>query len=157
MDDFETFKIRRNLLPVSPAPPAGDAPSARAIEDAASAGRWTRMDDELAELVVDSADDPVAAGVRGAPADVRMLTYRLDDLTLECELGSDALWGQTVWSGGGPAPRVRLELVTPDGAATPMDLDAEGRFLLQRVRPGPVGIRCIREGRPRAMTPWFLG
>jgi hypothetical protein len=157
MDDDETMKILRNSLRAAPASHAGTVPSVRAIEDAVSAGQWIRMDDELAELVADSADDPVPVGVRGPAAAARMLTYRLDDLTLECEVAADALWGQAVWSQGAPGPRVRLELVTPDGAARSMDVDDEGRFLLQRVPPGPVGIRCTRDGRPRAMTPWFLG
>ncbi|HEY6748923.1 MAG TPA: hypothetical protein VI357_24800 [Mycobacteriales bacterium] len=157
MDDDETMRILRGSLRAAPASMPGTVPSLRAIEDAVSAGRWIRMDDEFAELVADSADHPISAGVRGSAGAARMLTYRLDDLTLECELATDALWGQAIWSRGAPNPLLKLELVTPDGGVTPMDLDAEGRFLLQRVPPGPVGIRCIREGRPRAMTPWFLG
>jgi hypothetical protein len=154
MDDDEMMSILGSALRATPESGAGATPSARALEQAVRAGRWVRIDEELAELVTDSAHEPVLTGLRGPADEVRMLTYRLDDLTLECEVGSDALWGQAVGSAG--ASPVRLELLTPDGAAAPLDVDADGRFLLSPVPAGPLGIRCIRDGRPPAMTPWFL-
>lgn len=149
MDDDETMNLLRNLLDLSQVP---TAPTARAMEQAVSAGRWVRLDEELGELLADSADEPALAGVRGATGEATMMTYRFDDLTVVCEVGSEGLWGQIE---SGAAPGLRLELVTPDGTATPIEVDAHGRFVVAQMPPGPVGVRCIRDGR-RAMTPWFV-
>jgi hypothetical protein len=151
MDDDEIMLFLREVLDF---PSTAPIPSDRAIEQAVTAGRWVRIDEEFAELLADSADDPVLAGVRGPAGGARMMTYRFDDLTLQCEVGSEGLWGQ-VGAGGAP-PGVALELVTPDGAATPLQLDAYGRFMETQLPAGPVCIRCIRAGGPRAMTPWFV-
>jgi hypothetical protein len=150
MDDHEILKLLREAL--SPAAQeAGEKPPAHVTEAAYAAGDWTRLDYELAMLLADSADSVGAAGVRAAPTDLRQLTYSLDDLTIECELGPDALLGQVV-----PASGLRLELVTPDGESRPLDVDAEGRFLVQPPPTGPVGVRCTRAGRQAVLTPWLL-
>lgn len=150
MDDHEILRLLREAL--SPAGPATDEnPPAQVVEAALAAGDWTRLDYELAALVADSADSTAAAGVRAATADLRLLTYAWEDLTIECELGAGALLGQVV-----PASGLRLELVTPDGESRPMEIDAEGRFLVQPLPAGPVGIRCIRAGRQAVLTPWLL-
>jgi hypothetical protein len=150
MDDHEILKLLREAL--SPATPeAGEEPPAHVIEAAFAAGGWTRLDHELAELVADSADRLATAGVRAGPTDLRQLTYSMEDLTIECELGAGALLGQVV-----PAAGLRLELVEPDGESRPLEMDEAGRFLLQPPPAGPVGIRCIRPGRQAVLTPWLL-
>jgi len=55
-----------------------------------------------------------------------------------------------------PASGLRLELVRPDGQSRPLEVDPEGRFLLQPPPTGPVGIRCTRPGRQAVLTPWLL-
>ena len=150
MDDDETMKVLRSLLDLSHVP---TGPPGRAIEQAVSAARWVRVDEELGELLADSADEPALAGVRGATGEATMMTYRFDDLTVVCEVGSEGLWGQ-IESGAAP-PGLRLELVTPDGTATPLEVDAHGRFMVTQMPPGPVCVRCRRDGR-RAITPWFV-
>lgn len=150
MDDHEILTLLGEAL--SPAGlETGDEPPAHVIEAAFAAGDWARIDYELAELVADSADSLATTGVRAASADLRQLTYSLRDLTIECELGAAALLGQVV-----PASGLRLELIRPDGRSRPLEVDAEGRFLLQPPPSGPVGIRCTRPGRQVVLTPWLL-
>lgn len=150
MDDHEILRVLREAL--SPAAPGATGyPPAQAVQAAVAAGGWTRLDYELAALMADSADSVATAGVRSGPAELRQLTYLLEDLTIECELGPDALLGQVV-----PAAELRLELVTPDGGSRSLDVDADGRFMLRPPPTGPVGIRCTRAGRQTVLTPWLL-
>jgi hypothetical protein len=150
MDDHEILRMLGEAL--SPAGLGTDEePPAHVMEAAFAAGDWVRVDYELAELVADSADNLATAGVRAVPTDLRQLTYSLRDLTIECELGAGALVGQVV-----PASGLRLDLIRPDGQSRPLEVDAEGRFLLQLPPTGPVGIRCTRPGRQAVLTPWLL-
>jgi hypothetical protein len=152
MDDDEIMNILREALSPLPETAKTDAPPAHVVGAALAAGDWLRLDHELAELVADSTDRAAASEVRGAAdSEFRQLTYRFDDLTIDCELTPEALRGQAA-----PAERLRLELVAPDGRSTLLDVGLDGRFLVQPPPVGPVGIRCVRPGRPRAMTPWFL-
>ena len=124
--------------------------SSRSTEAAESAFRWLRVDDELAELVFDSADAPMLAGVRGA-APLRQLTYRFDDLLIDCEVSHDTLLGQLI-----PVLPARVELWSVDGARRPLDLDEDGRFVAKPPPGGPVSIRCSRAGHKDIVTPWLL-
>ncbi len=123
--------------------------SPRSIAAAESAFHWIRVDDELAGLVFDSADEEAPAGVRGGVR--RQLTYRFDDLLIDCEVGPDALLGQLI-----PATPARIELWSADGARRALDLDDEGRFAVRPAPAGPVSIRCSRAGRTDVVTPWLL-
>jgi hypothetical protein len=150
MDDREILKVLCDAL--SPVRSSEDEdPPPQVLDAAYAAGDWLLMDDRLAELVLDSADSLVTPGVRGSPGETRQLTYRLDDLTIECELAPDALLGQVV-----PVAGVAVELVGPEGPSRAVDQDADGRFLVRPRPRGPVGIRCTRPDRPRVMTPWLL-
>ena len=155
MDDHEILNVLREALSHDDAG-AAEYPPASAVEAAVAAGRWTRLDYELAALT-DSAEsgEPVAgvraAGVRADPVELRHLTYSLEDLTIVCELGPSGLAGLVV-----PATGLRLELVMPNGSSRQLDLDVDGRFLLDPPPAGPVGIRCTRPGRQAVLTPWLL-
>jgi hypothetical protein len=149
MDDHETMEILREAL--SPGPSGDEDPPDRVVEGAYAAGSWVVLDAQLAELVADSAHTRAAMGVRAPLADPHQMTYRLHDLTVECELDADALLGEVT-----PAQVLRLELVQPDGTHRPVDLDADGRFLVRPRPRGPVAIRCTRTGGPAIVTPWFL-
>jgi hypothetical protein len=146
MDDHEIMEILREAL--SPGPSGDEDPPDRVLESAYSAGSWVLLDAQLAELV---ADTPAAMGVRAPLANPHQMTYRLHDLTVECELDADALLGEVT-----PAQVLRLELFQPDGTYRPVDLDADGRFLVRPRPRGPVAIRCTRAGGPAIVTPWFL-
>jgi len=150
MTDDELITVLRAAL-------AGDGPApaqvpASAVAAAEAAFGWVSTGDLLAELVFDSADPTslVPTRRRGAAA-ARQLSYRSDGLDIECEVTADGLLGQVE-----PAGHVRLELLGHAGEPVPLDLDDEGRFLSERVPPGPVCIRCRRPGRPDVLTPWLL-
>jgi hypothetical protein len=149
MDDDEMLKLLRQALADGG---GNDEVPAAVVAAAVAAGGWLRLDDELAELVADSADEPVAPGVRGTETGgYRQLSYELDDRSVDCELLPDGLLGQITPAGG-----VTLSVVTPDGTERPMPLDRDGRFLL-RPLPGPTfALRCTRPGRPAVLTPWVL-
>jgi hypothetical protein len=149
MDDDETLEVLRRSL--ADGAPDGDLPAA-VLTAAEAAGGWARLDDELAVLVADSADEPVAAGVRGSAVDARQLTWVAGDLTVECELVPDGLVGQAVPAEDG----LSVELVGPDGSVRPLELRPDGSFLVRPAPDGPVGIRCHRPGRPSTLTPWLL-
>ena len=143
MDDDELMIVLRSVL----AP--GEAVTRRSIESAESAFQWLRTEDDLAELVFDSVDAEPLAGVRGVLQ--RQLTYRFDDLQIDCEVSHDALLGQVI-----PAVPARVELWSADGVRQALDLDHEGRFMAEPTPVGPITIRCSREGHHDVVTPWLL-
>jgi hypothetical protein len=143
MDDDELMVVLRDVL----AP--GEEVSQRSITSAESAFQWLRIEDDLADLVFDSVDAGSLAGVRGARQ--RQLTYRFDDLQIDCEVGHDALLGQLI-----PAVPARVELWSAGGVRQALDLDHEGRFMAEPTPVGPITIRCSREGHHDVVTPWLL-
>jgi hypothetical protein len=143
MNDDELMIVLREVLAED------EQVSPRSTEAAESAFRWLRVDDELAELVFDSADTATLAGVRGAPQ--RQLTYRFDDLLIDCEVSHDTLLGQLI-----PLTPARVELWSADGARRLLDLDKDGRFVAKPPPSGPVNIRCSRPGHNDIVTPWLL-
>ena len=149
-EDQEMLKVLREAMSPDPSGEEEDPP-ARALDAAYAAGEWVRLDEELAELVADSAEMAAPLGVRASQAYSRQLTFQLEDLTLECELDADALLGQVA-----SARDLRLEVVWPDGSRRPIDLDADGRFLVRPRPRGPVAIRCTGPAGPAIVTPWFL-
>jgi hypothetical protein len=105
---------------------------------------WRTLDAELAALVEDSAEQPLA-GVRGGGP--RLLTFEADDTAVVVEVSAvgDArrLLGQLV------EPRAaRIEVRHPGGTTT-VDADDLGRFAAAEIPAGPVSIVC-RFGPPSA-------
>jgi hypothetical protein len=143
MNDDELMIVLREVLAED------ERVSPRSIEAAESAFRWLRVEDELAELVFDSADTVTLAGVRGAP--LRQLTYRFEDLLIDCEVSHETLLGQLI-----PVMPARVELWSADGARRPLSLDEDGRFAAKPPPSGPVSIRCSRAGHNDIVTPWLL-
>jgi hypothetical protein len=142
MNDDELMIVLREALAEDEQVPPRSAGAAE------SAFGWLRADDELAELVFDSADEPALAGVRGNLH--RQLTYRFDELLIDCEVGHDALLGQLI-----PRTPARIELWSADGRRRLLALDGDGRFAAEPAPTGPVSIRCTRAGRT-VVTPWLL-
>ncbi|MGN6333666.1 MAG: hypothetical protein ACTHOD_18780 [Motilibacteraceae bacterium] len=105
---------------------------------------WRTLDAELAALVEDSAERPLA-GVRGDGP--RLLTFEADDTAVVVEVsavgGARRLLGQLV------EPRsARIEVRHPGGTTT-VDADDLGRFTAGQIPAGPVSIVC-RFGPPSA-------
>jgi hypothetical protein len=110
---------------------------------------WRNVDEELAALVYDSADEtPALTGVRGGSA--RQLTFEADELTIELEVGGAArgVVGQLV-----PAQPASIELRHGGGSAF-VDTDDLGRFGIERVPEGPVSLRLQPAGGGRVATDW---
>ncbi|MFD8491723.1 hypothetical protein [Amycolatopsis sp. NPDC059657] len=96
---------------------------------------WRGVDAELAALTFDSAGAEVA-GTRADSASVRALTYSAAEVTLEVEVGPDALHGQVV-----PPQAGELDVRLRDGGTTTVPVDAVGWFV---VRPKPAGTFRLR-------------
>ena len=114
----------------------GEVPDA-VVSDGKAAWAWRGVDTELelATLVLDSCLDESAA-VRGTEAAVpRLLIFDGGGLSLEVEVGDDALIGQLL-----PPAAGEVALVTADGSETTVSSDEVGCFTL----PLPSGTARLR-------------
>jgi len=112
---------------------------------------WRTVDAELAALVHDSWEG-APAGVRGAAAGARLLSFESDDGTaaVEVEVGPDGrLQGQLV-----PAAAGDVE-VHHAGGVTGVAADELGRFRTDPLPSGPVRLRCAT-ATSRVDTDWVL-
>jgi hypothetical protein len=132
-----------------------DAVPDHVLAAAHAALEWRNIDDEIAELLHDSAAEPMAAGVR-AEETVRVLSFRGELLELELEVSGSGpdrtLIGQIV-----PPQAAQLEIRHGSGV-TRVDADERGRFTAVSVPPGNISLRCHAggPGRPRVLaTPWL--
>ena len=115
---------------------------------------WRSLDAELAALTYDSALEAMAeqlVATRSEAATLRSLTYASQSLTIELEVTRDALLGQVQ-----PAQAARAELVTRDGAVTPVDVDEVGWFAVRPAPRSPFRIACTTHDRSiKVVTPWI--
>jgi hypothetical protein len=116
---------------------------------------WRSIDDELAELVFDSARE-AAAVVRGEDQP-RLLTFHTDELSIELEVSTvdreHLLTGRLV-----PAQPAEVE-VQRGGRRLAVATDQFGRFTVTPPDTGPLRLRCRTASDPTAravVTDWFL-
>jgi hypothetical protein len=130
-----------------------DVPAAL-VDAGKGAWAWRSMDAELAALTYDSALEALAeqfAVTRSEAATLRSLTYASQSLTIELEVTRDALLGQVQ-----PAQAARAELVTRDGAVTPVEVDEVGWFSVRPAPRSPFRIACTtQDGSIKVLTPWI--
>ena len=127
----------------------GDVPDTVA-PDGRAAWAWRGVDAELelAALVLDSCQDETAA-VRGADtAGPRLLVFDGGALSLEVEVGEDALVGQLLPPGAG-----EVALVAADGSETTVRSDDVGCFRLA-LPSGPARLRA-RTAEGSLLTDWL--
>jgi hypothetical protein len=138
-DDEIMATLRRAAATVDPVP-------ASVTEAARAALATRRLDEELAELVLDSA---LAAGaVRAEDDDTRVLSFRAGDVTLELQVEQGpSLRGLVL----GTTDQVVLE--TPDGTRD-VHLGTDGWFELPSVPAGPLRIRARAANGRSVVTPW---
>jgi hypothetical protein len=119
---------------------ARDRVPADVVGAAKASFAWRSVDDDLAALVYDSADDTLAL----------QLTFEAEALTIELEVGGGArgVVGQLV-----PAQTASIEL-RHDGGSAFVDSDDLGRFDIDRVPEGPVSLRLLPAGGGRVATDW---
>lgn len=121
------------------------------LASASSAFGLYRFDDELAELLHDSADEAVA--VRGAAdEETRLLSFGSDDVATDVEIAATDAGAFTV-TGTVHGPVATAVLQTPDDSRT-LDLGTDGRFRATGVTGAAVRIRMETESGVTVVTPW---
>jgi hypothetical protein len=123
---------------------ADDPVPAKVLAAAHGSFTWRTIDAELAELAYDSALDTERLAAVRSEDTIRLLTFETPELTIELEvtaLGAGRrIVGQLVPPGPGS---VELRHA---GGLLELEADALGRFTAEDVEPGPVSLRCTREG-----------
>lgn len=135
---------------------ADDAPPADVVELAKLSFGLRAVDAELAALTADSATDSAALAVRagGYGDEPRLLTFETAGLAIEVEVsavgGRRRLLGQLI----PPGPAV-VEVRQTAAPATPsVHADAQGRFVVEQLEPGPISLTCHRAGHRSVATEW---
>jgi hypothetical protein len=110
---------------------------------------WRTIDEELAELILDSIADRSdrLEMVRGGPT--RMLTFEAPSLSIDVEVivvGSGRrLLGQLV-----PPQPAEVQIRNP-GKTITVRADQLGRFRATGIPPGPMSLRCLPTAAPTAV------
>jgi hypothetical protein len=109
---------------------------------------WRSVDEELAQMLSDSADLALA-GVRGSGD--RRLSFEAPQLVIEFVLVPGPRGSRLEGQLAPPGP-ARIE-VRHGQAVTEIDADDQGRFVLDGVRNGPLTLRVLRGDDPPVRTP----
>jgi hypothetical protein len=149
-DEDELFRRLTEMLSPQHNPPASVTQLAKQ-----SFGLRT-VDAELAALVADSEVHGTAAPVRGRQAISvpRLLTYQTAGLLVELEIGAISgrrrILGELL-----PEGEATIEVRQPGAADSRfVDVDNEGRFVVDGLRTGPFSLTCRRPGRNPVTTEW---
>lgn len=146
-DDTLVAELRAALATLDPVP-------GHLVAAAKQSFAWRRVDEELAELISDSATHPLTAARSGGhPGESRLLTFEGPGLTVEVEITPQGdrcrLVGQLV-----PPRHAHMEVRWQGGSVT-CEADAIGLFSADSVPPGPVSIACrLQEGHKQVVTSW---
>jgi hypothetical protein len=144
-DDELQVLLTRALRAADPVPP-------HVIAAAEAAWTWRTIDQELAELVFDSAVE--LAGVRSEDV-ARQLTFRAPGVEIEVMVTDDAarsIVGQLI-----PPGAYTVQLNGRDDLVLEQRSDRLGRFTFTSVAPGPVRLVVIDEGGHHLVTTeWVL-
>jgi hypothetical protein len=120
------------------------------LEAARAASTWRTIDQELAELVFDSATE--LAGVRGEET-ARQLTFRAPGVEIEVMLADETsrrIVGQLV------PPQMATVQLTGGDRVEEQATDRLGRFTFDGVPPGPVRLSVLADGERVVSTEWVL-
>ncbi len=135
----------------------GDAlRAAREVPDSfAEAGRaaytWHGVDAELAALTFDSAAEPAAAvAIRAEEASPRFLTFAAAGLTIELEIGPDAIVGQIV-----PPQAGHADACPASGPTLTAEIDEIGCFVIRPLPASPFRLHCHASSGISALTTWI--
>ncbi|NNF62855.1 MAG: hypothetical protein HKN07_01230 [Acidimicrobiia bacterium] len=130
---------------------AADAPPAAAIDAAKSVFTWRTIDEELAQLVFDSAVDELA-GVRSADT-ARQMTFTSPAINIEITVmneGSRRLVGQV------DPPTVGTVELRHGDSVWSAETDEIGRFMFDGIPAGPLSLRCSMPDGTSITTEWTL-
>jgi hypothetical protein len=135
----------------------GDAlRAAETVPDSfAEAGRaaytWHGIDAELAALTFDSAAEPAGVpAIRAEEASPRFLTFAAADLTIELEIGADAIVGQIV-----PPQAGHADACPASGPASSTEIDDIGCFVIRPLPASPFRLHCHASSGISALTTWI--
>lgn len=131
-----------------------DAVSDARREAARAAFTWRSVDDELAELLHDSALDAGAA-VRSSAGGPRSLAFGRSGLTLEVEVDGDQLLGEVIATGDAASGEglASVTLQRPDTPDVTTTVDAAGFFRFAGIGTGAVRF-VVERGGWSLTTPW---
>ena len=144
MDELEA-RLRAVVGKVDPVPGLVD-------EAARAAFGWRTIDEDLAELLRDSADEAVEAGMRG-PGGARQLSFESPRLGIELEVTDVGprerrLEGQLL-----PPATAVVTIERPGEDSVSVQSDELGRFVLEGLRAGVVRLHVLLRGAQIAV-PW---
>lgn len=150
MDEFSSedaellASLRKGLSESDPLP-------SDVVEFAKAAFSWRDIDAELAELEYDSADEALPSGVRSSTV-IRMMSFQAGRWMIDIEYDETAgrLMGAT-----SPPARYSIELHTA-GARFTTESDESGRFAVEDVARGPLGIVLRFVDGEVVKTPWVV-
>lgn len=135
------------------------AVSERRREAAKAAFTWRTVDQELAELLHDSALDAGAAvrSTSTGTGTIRTLAFGTDGMTLELEVDLGYVLGQVIPEGAAAAPYggspAKVTLHRPSGVDQTVTGDERGFFRITAVAPGPVRF-AVEVAGAKLITPW---
>ena len=124
-----------------------EAVPGEAVAAAYDAVELDSLQEELAALVFDSADETALAAMRAVDVETRLLSFVNDHLTLDVELHANGLTlvGQLT-----PAGDQTLDIERFDGSLVSAEVDEFGRFRAH-IPLGPIRLRVVG----RLVTPWI--
>ncbi|MGZ3119013.1 hypothetical protein [Streptomyces sp. H62] len=105
------------------------------------------LDARVAELTFDSLVDAIP--VRGASDPPRMLTFSVDEVTVDIEVTAEGLIGQVL-----PPGPARIEVLSGPRSHARLTADAMGRFTGEAPPSGPFALR-LATGREVVVTQWL--
>jgi hypothetical protein len=111
---------------------------------------WHSIDAELAALTFDSAAPAAVAAVRAGEASPRFLTFTSADLTIELEIGPDAIIGQIV-----PPQAGHADACPARGAVVTAPIDDIGCFIIRPRPTSPFRLHCHADSGVSAQTTWI--
>jgi hypothetical protein len=133
---------------------SADSSPAHVVELAKRLYSLRTLDAELAALTADSAVDPAAVAVRDGGAATRLLTFETPELAIEIEVSGTGRFRRILGQLEPAGPAV-IEIRQPSlPRSRRVDADERGRFVIDRVEPGPVSLTCHRDGDRPISTEW---
>ena len=121
------------------------------IEAGQAAFTWHSLDAELAALTFDSAAEAAGpATVRAAEASPRFLTFTAAELTIELEVGPDAIISQIV-----PPQPGHADACPARGGAVTAAIDEIGCFIIRPLPASPFRLHCHADSGVSVLTTWI--
>ena len=146
MTDDTEAQLRAIFTHLDPVPPLLDEAARNAFE-------WRTVDEELAELMRDSADEEAGAALVRGPGGPRQLSFESPEIELELEVVATGprerrLEGQLL-----PPGEATVTIERPGEAGLSVQADDLGRFVLDGLRAGVVRLHVVLGGAQIAI-PW---